>query len=49
MVISFENGKKRKREEEEYQKLQDNFNSAAENLKGDDSEENLDALLRSIL
>ena len=48
MVISFENGKKKKREEEEFQKLQDNFQSAAENLKEDDSEENLDALLRSM-
>ena len=48
MVISFENGKKKKREEEEFQKLQDNFQSAAENLKEDDSEENLNALLRSM-
>lgn len=48
MVISFENGKKKKSEKEEFQKLQDNFHSAAENLRQDDSEENFNKLLRSM-
>lgn len=48
MVISFEKGKQKKREEEEFQKLQDNFQSAAENFKQDDSEENLHAFLNSM-
>lgn len=47
MVISFENEKK-KREEEEFQRLQDNFHSVAENLKKDDSEENFYELLNSM-
>lgn len=45
---TFENGKKKKREKEEFQKLQDNFHSAAENLRQDDSEENFYKLLSSM-
>lgn len=48
MVISFENGKKRKREKDELQRLRNNFHSAAEHLKEDDSEENFYALLDSM-
>ena len=48
MVISFEKGKKRKREKEELQRLRNNFHLAAENLKEEDSEENLNALLNSM-
>lgn len=48
MVISFENGKKKKSEKKEFQKLQDNFHSAAENLRQDDSEENFNKLLSSM-
>lgn len=45
MVISFENGKKRKREKEEYQKLKNNFQSAAKKFAQNDSRENLNAFL----
>lgn len=48
MVISFENGKKKKSEKKEFQKFQDNFHSAAENLRQDDSEENFYKLLSSM-
>lgn len=48
MAISFEKGKKKTREKEDFQKLQDNFHLAAENLKEDDSEENFHAFLNAM-